>query len=159
MDQRWMMHPEHEDLLRRQPISCSSDCCLKTAVFHSKCGSNNDITDEPTWSTLDVCGVLLKWWDINYLVLFRVLQILPYNCVPTISKVKMEHLYILQILFVLMWRRLFPVAWPKAGDSIEWPPWSPDLTLMDFFLWGKTKNKKEVYDRKSNTTCVQRRGV
>ena len=29
------------------------------------------------------------------------------------------------------------------GHPIEWPPRSPDLTLLDFFLWGYIKS--EVY--------------
>jgi hypothetical protein len=28
----------------------------------------------------------------------------------------------------------FPGQW--IGRMVEWPPWSPDLTPLDFFLWG-----------------------
>ena len=31
----------------------------------------------------------------------------------------------------------------KTGGGIDWPPYSPDLTVCDFFLWGYVKD--EVY--------------
>lgn len=34
--------------------------------------------------------------------------------------------------------RKFP---QKFGKGIEWPPYSPDLSPMDFFLWGSIKDK------------------
>lgn len=36
--------------------------------------------------------------------------------------------------------------WIGRDGPINWPPRSPDLTLMDFFLWGYVKNK--VYQEK-----------
>jgi hypothetical protein len=30
--------------------------------------------------------------------------------------------------------------WISRGGPIAWPPTSPDLTLLDFFLWGYVKN-------------------
>lgn len=35
------------------------------------------------------------------------------------------------------------------GGACEWPPRSPDLTPLDFFLWGYLKNK--VYERESTS--------
>jgi hypothetical protein len=34
----------------------------------------------------------------------------------------------------------FPNAWTGRGGPIFWPSRSPDLTPMDFFLWGYVKN-------------------
>jgi hypothetical protein len=34
----------------------------------------------------------------------------------------------------------FPNAWIGRGGPIPWPPRSPDLTPVDFFLWGYVKN-------------------
>jgi hypothetical protein len=34
----------------------------------------------------------------------------------------------------------FPRAWIGLGGLIAWPARSPDLTPLDFFLWGKIKN-------------------
>lgn len=37
----------------------------------------------------------------------------------------------------------FPDRWIGRGGPFQWPPRSPDLTKMDFFLWGYVKD--EVY--------------
>jgi hypothetical protein len=34
----------------------------------------------------------------------------------------------------------FPGRWIGRGGPINWPPRSPDLTLMDFFFWGYIKD-------------------
>jgi len=34
----------------------------------------------------------------------------------------------------------FPDAWIDRGGPILWPPRSPDLSPLDFFLWGYIKN-------------------
>jgi len=34
----------------------------------------------------------------------------------------------------------FPDAWIGRGEPILWPPRSPDLIPLDFFLWGYIKN-------------------
>ena len=34
----------------------------------------------------------------------------------------------------------FPDAWIERGGPILWPPRSPDLSPLDFFLWGYIKN-------------------
>lgn len=36
--------------------------------------------------------------------------------------------------------RKFPNKWIGRGAPNEWPPRSPDLSSMDFFLWGHVKN-------------------
>jgi hypothetical protein len=36
-----------------------------------------------------------------------------------------------------------------GGSTINWPPRSPDLTPLEFFLWGWVKS--EVYRRKLDT--------
>lgn len=38
---------------------------------------------------------------------------------------------------------VYPDKWIGINGPIEWPPKSPDLTPLDFFLWGTLKN--EVY--------------
>lgn len=35
----------------------------------------------------------------------------------------------------------FPQSWIGRRGHIEWPPRSPDLTPLDFFLWGHLKSK------------------
>ncbi|KMQ83178.1 hypothetical protein RF55_20704 [Lasius niger] len=37
----------------------------------------------------------------------------------------------------------YPQRWIGRGGVVPWPPRSPDLTPMDFFVWGTLK--KEVY--------------
>ena len=34
----------------------------------------------------------------------------------------------------------FPDAWIGRGGPIPWPPRSPDLSPLDFILWGYIKN-------------------
>lgn len=34
----------------------------------------------------------------------------------------------------------FPAQWIGRGRPIKWPPRSPDLTPLDFFLWGYMKS-------------------
>jgi transposase len=34
----------------------------------------------------------------------------------------------------------FPGRWIGRGGPIDWPPYSPDLTPLDFWLWGMLKN-------------------
>lgn len=43
----------------------------------------------------------------------------------------------------------FPNRWIGRRGSVEYPPRSPDLTPLDFFLWGYLKDK--VYGRKPKT--------
>lgn len=43
---------------------------------------------------------------------------------------------------------VFPRQWIGRRGEIEWPPRSPDLTPMDFFLWGYLKHR--VYKNKPN---------
>lgn len=40
--------------------------------------------------------------------------------------------------------QIFPGRWIGRRGSIEWPARSPDLTPLDFFLWGYLKNKVYV---------------
>ena len=34
---------------------------------------------------------------------------------------------------------VFPSRWIVRGGPVQWPPRSPDLTPMDFFIWGEMK--------------------
>jgi len=43
----------------------------------------------------------------------------------------------------------FPNRWISRGSTINWPPRSPDLTVLDFRLWGFMKS--EVYRKKVDT--------
>jgi hypothetical protein len=43
----------------------------------------------------------------------------------------------------------FPERWIGPCGHVQWPPRSPDLTPLDFCLWGWIKN--EVYKEKVNT--------
>ncbi|KZC08925.1 hypothetical protein WN55_00316, partial [Dufourea novaeangliae] len=35
---------------------------------------------------------------------------------------------------------LYPNKWVRRVGLVSWPPRSPDLTPLDFFLWGALKN-------------------
>lgn len=39
---------------------------------------------------------------------------------------------------------IFPQKWIGRRGFLEWPPRSPDLTPLDFFLWGHLKSKVYV---------------
>jgi hypothetical protein len=43
----------------------------------------------------------------------------------------------------------FPEQWIGCSGHVQWPQWSPDLTPLDFCLWGWMKS--EVYKEKINT--------
>ena len=45
--------------------------------------------------------------------------------------------------------QIFPSRWLGRRGAIKWPPRSPDLTPMDFFVWGVVKD--DVYGRKPAT--------
>ncbi|GFX97875.1 uncharacterized protein TNCV_4905261 [Trichonephila clavipes] len=37
--------------------------------------------------------------------------------------------------------RVIALEYPKfTGAGMDWPPYSPDLTLCDYFLWGTLKD-------------------
>ena len=40
----------------------------------------------------------------------------------------------------------FPNRWIGRGGPIEWPPRSPDLTALDYYIWGHMKTL--VYETK-----------
>jgi hypothetical protein len=44
---------------------------------------------------------------------------------------------------------VFPGRWIGRGGPVAWPPRSPDLTPLDFFLWGHIKTV--VYERPTTT--------
>ncbi|EFN64531.1 hypothetical protein EAG_07520, partial [Camponotus floridanus] len=45
------------------------------------------------------------------------------------------------ILARIILNQKFPGRWIGLHGPQEWPPRSPDLTPMDFFMWGFLKNK------------------
>ena len=45
--------------------------------------------------------------------------------------------------------QLFPNRWIGRGSIVAWPPMSPDLNPLDFFLWGRIK--EIVYMEKPTT--------
>jgi len=51
----------------------------------------------------------------------------------------------------------FPNRWIGRGSTINWPPRSPDLTSLDFCLWGLMKNecaeKKWIHETNCSLTC------
>ena len=58
----------------------------------------------------------------------------------------------------------FPDAWIGRGGPIPWPPRSPDLSPLDFFLWGYIKNivyaeKIHLQDRITSTIETVTRDV
>uniref|UniRef100_V5G1N2 DUF4817 domain-containing protein n=1 Tax=Anoplophora glabripennis TaxID=217634 RepID=V5G1N2_ANOGL len=61
----------------------------------------------------------------------------------------------------------FPQRWIGRGGPISWPPRSPDLTPLDFFVWGYVKDKvymvpvhtrEELIDRIQNACDEMRNG-
>ena len=58
----------------------------------------------------------------------------------------------------------FPNRWIGRGGSIRWPPRSPDLNPMDYFLWGHYKavvygrtlpeNEADIMDRIHQATAT-----
>jgi len=48
----------------------------------------------------------------------------------------------------------FPNRWLGRGGPISWPPRSPDLTPLDFFLWGHIKTL--VYETKVDSRAALR---
>lgn len=50
----------------------------------------------------------------------------------------------------------FPGRWIGRRGAIEWPPRSPDLTPLDFFLWGYLKSKV-YFNRPNNLEELQDR--
>lgn len=46
--------------------------------------------------------------------------------------------------------------WLGRGGSIPWPPRSPDLTPLDFFLWGYVKNKVYAVECSSRDEMEER---
>lgn len=41
--------------------------------------------------------------------------------------------------------RIFPNRWVGRGGPVPWPPRSPDLNALDYFLWGHLKTR--IYSR------------
>ena len=50
-----------------------------------------------------------------------------------------------------------PGRWIGRGGPISWPPRSPDLTPLDFFLWGYLKSK--VYAKPLASVCDLKRRI
>ena len=54
----------------------------------------------------------------------------------------------------------FPARWIGRGGPIAWPPRSPDITPLDFFLWGYVKDVvyrtkvKDISDLKERITAA-----
>lgn len=53
--------------------------------------------------------------------------------------------------------RVFPNRWIGRRGYVEWPARSPDLTPLDFFLWGYIKNK--VYITQPDTLQILRERI
>lgn len=51
---------------------------------------------------------------------------------------------------------VFPERWIGRRGSLEWPPRSPDLTPLDFFLWGYLKTKV-YFNRPDNLEDLRQR--
>lgn len=52
---------------------------------------------------------------------------------------------ILHIIVVAFGNNRFLDSWVGRGGPARWPPRLPDLTFLDFFLWGNIKN--DIYRR------------
>ena len=52
---------------------------------------------------------------------------------------------------------LFPNRWLGRGWPVEWPPRLPDLTALDYYLWGHRKTL--VYETKVDSRAALRRRI
>ena len=52
---------------------------------------------------------------------------------------------------------LFPGRWIGRAAPIAWPPRSPDLTRLDFFLWGFVKDRMFVPPLPANVVELRTR--
>jgi len=51
----------------------------------------------------------------------------------------------------------FPNRWLGRGGPIAWPPRSPDLTTIDYYLWAQIKTL--VYETKVDSRAAQRDSI
>jgi len=51
----------------------------------------------------------------------------------------------------------YPERWIGRGGPINWPPRSPDLNPLDYFLWGYIKSKVEP--RRNGTEAEVRQAI
>ncbi|PRD18050.1 UNVERIFIED_CONTAM: hypothetical protein NCL1_62174 [Trichonephila clavipes] len=55
--------------------------------------------------------------------------------------------------------RAFPGRWIGRGGPVNWPARSPDLSYLDFFLWGLMKSLTYASPVDSNEALVARIAV
>jgi len=53
--------------------------------------------------------------------------------------------------------KTFPNRWLGRGGPVAWPPRSPELTPLDFYLWGHMKSS--VYETKFDSRAALRRRI
>jgi len=51
----------------------------------------------------------------------------------------------------------FPCRWLDRGEPVAWPPRSPDLTPLDYYLWGHMKTL--VYETKVHSKTALRHRI
>jgi len=51
----------------------------------------------------------------------------------------------------------FPTCWLGRGGPVAWPPRSPDLTLLDYYLWGHMKTL--MYETKVDSRTALRHRI
>lgn len=49
--------------------------------------------------------------------------------------------------------QIFPILWTDRCGSVKYSPRSPDLSLLDFFLWGHLKNRIYITPSISKNEC------
>jgi len=52
---------------------------------------------------------------------------------------------------------LFPNRWLGRGGPVAWPPRSPDLTPLDYYLWGHMRTL--VYETKFDSRAALRHRI
>jgi len=82
------------------------------------------------WITKTTRGYSFGYTDCYVLSGWRI----PFSLYPTRDATSQWH---------------FPNRWIGRGSTVDWPPRSPDLTPLDFCLWGLMKS--EVYRKKMDT--------
>jgi hypothetical protein len=99
----------------------------------------------------------------------RYLAMLQQQVIPALQLFpSFEHLVFMQDGAPPHWARpvrqfldnTFPMRWMGRGSpAYQWPPRSPDLTPMDFFLWGYLKSKVYTDNAFPNLDALKQRIV
>lgn len=110
------------------------------------------------WCGLSVRGLIGPFFFEDTITGAAYLEMLQTNILPAIQNLYDDELFYMQQDGApphyhrdvrLYLDRILPGRWVGRRGAIEYPPRSPDLTPLDFYLWGTVKN--EVYRQRPRT--------